>query len=91
MRKNSLGVIVSVKDISEVSDSMVQCKLCGKEFIPSLDCDAFGLSDERDDTGEMPVQCENCFDDALTSQGIGIIDMSHPDGIQIKPAKPPKT
>lgn len=97
MQKNSAGVIVSVKDMSEVTGSMVHCSKCGRDFIPSLDCDSFFIDtaesfmkdvvEEEDSSEEKLLQCEYCLDDALTSQGVGVIDM-RPDGVSIKPAKP---
>ena len=87
MKKNSAGVIVSVTKISEVGDSMVHCGECGKDFISSLDCDVSAVQEKRDGSGEMPLQCEGCFDDAFLAQGIAVVDMSRPDGILIKPAK----
>lgn len=82
MNKNSDGIIISVRDISEVGQSMVHCSQCGKDFIPSLDCDVFPLTDRAGAGGEMPLQCEVCMDRGFASEGIGVLDMSRPDGVR---------
>lgn len=89
MKKNSAGIIISVKDIAEVGESMVHCGLCDKDFIPSLDCDVFTLRDRRGADGEMPLQCEVCMDRGIVAEGMGIIDLSRPDGARITPAGRP--
>jgi hypothetical protein len=86
MKKNEAGIIVSVRNISDVVDYLVHCSECGKDFIPSLDCDCFAISEKSDSTGEMPLQCENCM---MAAGGIGYIDLSRPDGVRIYPAPKP--
>jgi hypothetical protein len=87
MKRNAAGVVISVREITDVDEVMVRCLLCGREFIPTLACDAFGIEDRRDADGEMPLQCEVCFDRGLARQGMGILDVSDPDNIQITPAR----
>ena len=61
MKKNNMGVVVSVKQISEIADNMAHCSSCGADAIPSYDCDYFPQQDKADSSGETPLVCEKCL------------------------------
>lgn len=81
MKKNEHGAIVSVRDMAEVEGPCV-CSICGETFTPSASRDCFPLEEEKDDQGEMPLQCERCFDNRALASGAAIVEIT-PSGIEV--------
>jgi len=72
MKKNKMGVIVTVKSPSEYGDNMVHCSVCNADAIVSYDCDFFRLDDKADAEGEAPLICEKCLVNAHGGHSIDL-------------------